>query len=330
MRTRRLLAASAALLTLALSTPAAATPAEPPPSAQPAALESPFQDWFTAIPLTVNGTYTPLVGFSECGPDLGWFWVLWYAPGTAADSLWVFDGESADALEPTSRPLTVNGTFTPVTGDFDDDGCVDVLWYAPGSASDSIWWGEPDGSFTAEPLTINGTYTPVVGRFAPTLDACWCTDVFWYSTTGGTEHIWLGSPDRTFTSAVAPQVTRRDYRVSADWEGSLLFHGPGAAPDHVWRGVTAGSTTPAQSLPITLDGDYELHNVLGGVLLYAPGPATDRFTFAFGEAPPGFFHGTINGRYRVGTFSPAFHGDVIVFHAPGPAPDSLWIFTAWD
>jgi len=137
--------------------------------------------------LSVNGTYTPLVGrfdqdvaAGDSGQD-----IFWYAPGTAADALWDFQ---ADASR-TSRAMTVNGTFRPLVGHWMASPHEQILWYAPGSAGDSLWAFNGDDTLTKKALTINGTYTA---------HSCACVD------TG---------------------VGNRD---------DIVFHGVGNAPDVVW------------------------------------------------------------------------------------------------
>ena len=82
----------------------------------------------------------------------------------------------------------VFGSYEPLVGDFNDDHHSDVLWYAPGSAADSLWRGAANG-FTAGPaVSINGNYTPAVGDF----NGDGLTDVFW-SDQGGKSHTWFGT-----------------------------------------------------------------------------------------------------------------------------------------
>jgi hypothetical protein len=38
----------------------------------------------------------------------------------------------------------VNGTYTPLSGDFDGDGFGDVYWYSA-TGADPGWWGSPTG-----------------------------------------------------------------------------------------------------------------------------------------------------------------------------------------
>ncbi len=76
-RLRRALLGALAAAALALMLPAS------PASAS-------VYNTFFKVPLTVNGTYTPLPGFSFCGdPEVssGYDWILWYAPGTAPDAM---------------------------------------------------------------------------------------------------------------------------------------------------------------------------------------------------------------------------------------------------
>jgi hypothetical protein len=48
----------------------------------------------------------------------------------------------------TAVPVTVNGTYTPFSGDFNGDGFDDVFWYGPGGGRDSLWYGQAGlGSF---------------------------------------------------------------------------------------------------------------------------------------------------------------------------------------
>lgn len=320
MRRHPLTAAAAGLLLTGVL--AGPTSAGEPIGVAPAA--GGFEDEFTTIPLTVNGDYIPLVGtFCRPAPEPPGL-ILWYAPGPAADSLWALVGEEADGLEVVATPMTVNGVYDPVVGDFDGNGCTDVLWYGPGSAPDSIWYGEEDGTFTAQPLAVNGTYTPVTGSFDAEPDGCECTDVFWYSTDGGAERIWLGGADRTFTSAIAPQVAYSGYRVTKT-DNLLVFHRPGPGADYVWHDVQAGDPI-ARSQLVIINGDYVPYSLGGPLLLYAPGPATDRI--AIDIAPDGtlaVLDGSINGSYRLGRVAgdraPAF----LLFHGPGTAPDSIWI-----
>ncbi|NES72120.1 MAG: hypothetical protein F6K24_46470, partial [Okeania sp. SIO2D1] len=61
--------------------------------------------------------------------------VLWYRPGTAQDFLWSFNSDGTFE----SSPFTVNGTYTPITGDFNGNLFSDILWYRPGTGQDFLW-----------------------------------------------------------------------------------------------------------------------------------------------------------------------------------------------
>src|SRR3546814_11777393 len=95
-----------------------------------------------------------------CSSDL-------YGPGAERDLLWRGgpDRRFRDA------PLSVSGHHVPVTGDFDGDGCGDVLWYGPGTAPDSIWYGGPP--LSSVPVVVHGVgvHTVTASSHAPTTRA---------------------------------------------------------------------------------------------------------------------------------------------------------------
>jgi hypothetical protein len=90
---------------------------------------------YDSYPISINGTFTPLVGrFMDSPHDQ----ILWYAPGAAADSLWSF----TEAHTITKKALTINGTYTPYTCECVKSGAGDrddILWHGVGNAPDAVW-----------------------------------------------------------------------------------------------------------------------------------------------------------------------------------------------
>ncbi|WP_436795489.1 hypothetical protein [Actinospongicola halichondriae] len=265
----------------------------------------------------VSGSYQPLVGLTSCVEDSESIFILWYAPGTAADYLWRI--ESADISGHTSEPLPINGVYEPLVGDFDGDGCDDIFWYAPGSGRDYIWYGSVDG-FTSKAMTVNGSYEPVVERMSE--DAT--DDVFWYAPGSGQEYIWDGHADRTFTSHIGPSVNG-DYRV-ATYSSTWLFHKPGAGQDYIWTGVLAGATAPESSIPVQINGSYVPLAGPGTILLYGPGSAADFAIIDVDEESSQVvtIPATINGDYVPAVRSPRTTDFLFLWHAPGAASDHVW------
>ncbi|MDZ7674528.1 MAG: hypothetical protein U5K30_05615 [Acidimicrobiales bacterium] len=267
-----------------------------------------------SVPVSVSGEYTPLVG--SCG---GLF-IVWYAPGPGQDYLWELTGTDG---EHTTTPISVNGEYEPFIGDFDGDTCDDIFWYAPGSGQDYVWWNNSDfGDVDTRPVTVNGTYEPLVFELD---DGGW-DDIFWYQPGPGPEFIWEGQIDQSFEPSPAAPVNG-DYRAAAVRD-EILFHGPGTAPDYLWSGVEAGAPAPTESTPITLNGDYQpfaANRELGSVVLYGPGSGYDQIATSLSDPPIDYYPGTVNGTYTVGRSSPTVSHLAIVWHAPGPATDYLWL-----
>jgi hypothetical protein len=91
---------------------------------------------FTSKRSDVNGTYLPVAGSfgGDRTDDL-----FWYSPGTAADYLWDYTPGST-AFQST-RYAVNRTTYRPFSLDIwrEGRGNEDILWYAPGLASDGVW-----------------------------------------------------------------------------------------------------------------------------------------------------------------------------------------------
>lgn len=229
----------------------------------------------------------------------------------------------------TARRQVVNGTFTPLAGDFNGDAYDDVLWYGPGAAADRLWLGGPNG-FTLRSVTVNGTYRPAVGDF----NGDGRSDVFWYGPGAVGDSVWYGLSNATFLSKSF--TVGADYQPLAgdfdgDGESDVLWYGAGAAIDNLWRGTSSENFTDDD---VVVDGAFT--PVVGDfdgddrsdVFWYGPGDAPDRIWYG---ATNGFSGKTVTVN---GTFVPLVADvtgggrDDVVWYGAGGATDRLWIGSA--
>jgi hypothetical protein len=175
-----------------------------------------------------------------------------------------------------SVPLGVGGDFRPVTGDFDGDGCEDVLWAARAPGTESrLWYFAPDGTHRSTSVApgVPIGMTPIVGSF----DGNGRDDVFWYGAGATRERIWTGTATRgTFAEATAPQVNGSYTPVLAIDRSSILWFQAGPGADYLWRGINAGAAAPYASNPTTVSGLYLARNLGGTALLFSPGTGADQ------------------------------------------------------
>ncbi len=171
-----------------------------------------FGGQFDTIPITVNGSYTPLP--LHCFES--YFDVLWYGRGSAPDSRWLdVDLAATPAVTSTKVPATVSGDYRPFVGDFDGDNCDDIFWYAPGTAQDYVTY--PVGGSTVptstDRVTINGTYAPI--------------------SLGG--RVILSGPDGSFALDTAPGSLNGTFvpGTTASVGAFGILHAPGPAQDYV-------------------------------------------------------------------------------------------------
>ena len=273
----------------------------------------------------VNGTYTPLVGdFDGNGRSD----IFWYAPGTAADGLWL---TRSDGAPPVKLSPTVNGTYVPFVGDFDGNGRDDIFWYGPGSAADGLWLAAGGGSFSASGVSVGGDYEPLVGDF----DGNGRSDIFWYAPAGGAtspEQFWLSRSTGGF--AVSARTVANGFEpfvgdFNGDARDDIFWYGPGSRADAIWFGGTGGSFVSSSrsvgGIYQPLVGDFD-GNGLDDIVWYAAGGTTDWLWSAQTSATFQSRSLAVNGTYEpvVGDIS-GNQRDDIVWYAPGAAGDSVWL-----
>ncbi len=243
--------------------------------------------------------------------------------------------------------VQVNGTYTPLVGNFSGSGADDIFWYAPGAAIDYLWTSDGvRGSFTKQAKPVNGTYTPIVGNFSgDSFD-----DILWYAAGPAADSMWtsisgpaifqaspmtingtyqplpldnsLRIPTARAADRTRSHLTRQGVTPPRD---SIIWYRPGVSSDLVWRfGLDGTVTTTAvgivgspQLIPLNIDDDpFE------DFVAYSPGAGPDASFRNDGTSLVKTAR-TVNGSYRpyvVGGGS----RDGILWHGPGPAVDAYW------
>jgi hypothetical protein len=226
------------------------TLALPSPDAAAQATQTPYRE-VSGAPVTVNGTYTPLVG-TFVGADAIED-ILWYAPGSGAESLWRGTGSPEAPFTKVPVPA-VNGTYRPIVGDFSADGADDVLWYGPGTAPDTLWNFTPTG-LTTRRASVNGTFTPIVLPNATLPDS-----IFWYAPGTATDWLWVFALGGGSQTSAAYTVNSRFTPIAGDFGddslGDLLWYAPGSGVDVLWTRTSAAARSSFAASSQTVDGTY--------------------------------------------------------------------------
>jgi hypothetical protein len=281
-----------------------------------------------------------------------------YTPGAGPDELHTITKASGQPRFNLVGSFSVDGTYTPLVGDFDGDNFDEIIWYAAGSAPDYVWNFTSYGSVDSRTISVNGVYArPTVGDY--TGDGA--DDILWYNPGFGADFFWEFNPGGDSTSRRLD--SNGDYlpvsgSIGNDPTDDIFWYAPGVAADWLWD-FTPGSTA-LEGIRQTVNGTayrpFSIDTFADGrgnedLFWYAPGPAEDfqwdfffgmRFDFALPR------QGAVNGHYLTavgdyfgdGSEDVVFHGttDVVlrenertergpratewVFPVPSPASSS--------
>jgi hypothetical protein len=200
------------------------------------------------------------------------------------DTMLSFDnaGTPGGPITTTTFQQDVQGSFTPLPGDYDGDGFDEIFWYGAGNAPDVMWDFTDFTVHTETPTTVRGLYVPAVGDF--TGDGV--DDILWYGPGGAPDSMWefdLGGSHTQVATPVRGRYFPLVASVGRDATDDILWYAPGNTPDTLWdfiegstRVVAARWRVVGSYLPFTLDefGDGPRG---GDFFWYAPGPGADSY-----------------------------------------------------
>ena len=137
--------------------------------------------------LTIGGSNELRVGDFDGDADDD---LLLYQAGSGTDSIWrggpgVGGGGPTGGFAPLA--VSVNGSYRPSVADIGGDGRDDIVWYAPGSTGDFLWFGRASGVPSSRPLSVSGTYTPLLAD----LDDDAGADIVWFQSVAPSTPVWF-------------------------------------------------------------------------------------------------------------------------------------------
>jgi hypothetical protein len=230
-------------------------------------------------------------------------------------------------FQQTERSVASDYEFA-LTGDYDGNGKLDILWYGRGSKPEAIWYGRRGRGFVTAQLRAAGSSRPLAGDF----DGDGRTDIFWYTPGAGADSLWYGRADRTWDTRPVTMNNRYARTMVGDYDGDgrddIFWYGPGPAKDRMWYGRPdrhfVNKAIDIQGTYRSVAGDFD-GDGRDDVLWYAPGDAKDFLYFGRSDRTFEPTERTIpfTARPLVGDFNGTGTDDVF-WYAAGAAADKVW------
>ena len=204
------------------------------PGAAPDTLLFGTSSGFASRSVTINGTYTQVVGGDFDGDGYGD--LAFYTAGSGPDFFWF--GSAAGTF--TSVPKPINGTYELVAGDFNCDGTTDLLFARSAGGNDPIWFVHPDRTITP------GSVALAAGRVnAGDFNADTCDDVLVWQAGSGADSMRLGTifgfAPPVSEAINGPYAMAQTGDFNGDGSSDVLFFTPDTAPDALVFGRSSGN-----------------------------------------------------------------------------------------
>ncbi|MFN8016551.1 MAG: hypothetical protein U0P45_00345 [Acidimicrobiales bacterium] len=188
----------------------------------------------TAAPEDVDGDYIPVFwhGRQCCDSVRVTRALIWYAPGTARDWMWVYDDQGGHS----TRPMTINGRYRPIPGWFILDGIYetsDLLWYSQ-DGPEYVWspQREPWEYASYKVGDIGPGARPVVGDYVPRDYGYPLVDTIWWYFPGDKPEAYWTEAYQKMDASPAGNV-RGTYRPVRFGDHDVLMLGSGTTGELV-------------------------------------------------------------------------------------------------
>jgi hypothetical protein len=223
--------------------------------------------------------------------------------------------------------------WQPYTGSSPHTDHVHYSLTRAGGDGSTSWWApdlsSPHVETRSVSLTVDQVFgSPVTGDF----NGDGNDDVLWYEPGPGSDFMWWGRDDRTFSgSSVTINGTYDPATGDFDGDGKddVLFYAPGTGQDFVWYG--AGNRT-FRSIAYTVNGSYDTPltgdfdgDTRDDVFWYGPGGAVDYLWKGSATRRMQGVAIRVNGVYTPlsGDWDGDGRGDIF-WYGPGGGNDVAW------
>lgn len=177
----------------------------------------------------VGGLYNPIIGDYDGNGQAD---VLWYAPGSAPDYIWLTQGDDDGSTGQRSVRVAINGDYQAFARNFaGGEERDEVAFLASGPAPDHLWTFDAAGrpTSTSAPTSGVGLGMPLDG--APDVLMTWVPD-----TAPGITQLAPGTPTSRSTGNTA--VASGYYPIIGDLVGpvggsDVLWYAAGGRPERL-------------------------------------------------------------------------------------------------